>query len=72
MHSTATPAQGVSAGYLTSAGVAEHYHTSPGTVRYWRHVGYGPKGVKVGKRVLYSLEELAKFDALLAEKAASQ
>jgi len=24
------------------------------TVRYWRHVGYGPPSFKVGRRVLYA------------------
>lgn len=64
-------AQGASANYLTTAEVADRYRTKPGTVRYWRHIGYGPKGVRVGRRVLYSADALAKFDAWLAEKAAS-
>ena len=38
-------------GYLTLREVAEHYRTSEGTARYWRHIGYGPKGVKLGTRV---------------------
>lgn len=52
--------------YLTTAEVAERYRTAPGTVRYWRHIGYGPKGVKVGRRVLYTEAELQRFDAHLA------
>lgn len=48
--------------YLTTAEVAERYRTAESTVRYWRHVGYGPRGVKVGRRVLYSASELARFD----------
>ncbi|MFF4846661.1 helix-turn-helix domain-containing protein [Streptomyces sp. NPDC001194] len=48
--------------YLTTAEVAERYRTAESTVRYWRHVGYGPRGVKVGRRVLYSESELARFD----------
>lgn len=54
------------ASYLTTAEVAERYRTAPGTVRYWRHIGYGPKGVKVGRRVLYAETELRRFDAHLA------
>lgn len=38
---------------LTTAEVAEVCRTAPATVRYWRHTGYGPKGLKVGRRVLY-------------------
>ena len=44
--------------YLTSAEVAETYRTSPETVRYWRHVGKGPKSFKVGRRVLYAVEDV--------------
>lgn len=39
--------------YLTTEEVAAIARTSPGTVRYWRHVGKGPHSVKRGRRVLY-------------------
>ncbi|GLY63711.1 helix-turn-helix transcriptional regulator [Amycolatopsis taiwanensis] len=52
--------------YLTTNEVAERYRTSPGTVRYWRHIGYGPKSVKAGRRVLYPAAEITKFDEQLA------
>lgn len=52
--------------YLTTDEVAAKYRTQPSTVRYWRHIGYGPIGVKVGRRVLYATDELERFDALLA------
>lgn len=55
----------------TTADVAKRYRTAPGTVRYWRHIGYGPKGVKNGRRVLYSTAELKRFDAWLHEQAGS-
>lgn len=54
--------------YLTTDEVAERYRTVASTVRYWRHKGYGPQGVKVGRRVLYSEAELARFDQRLAEQ----
>lgn len=54
----------------TTADVAERYRTAPGTVRYWRHIGYGPRGVKNGRRVLYSDAELRRFDAWLMKQAA--
>jgi len=38
---------------LTGAEVAEMARAPVSTVRYWRHIGYGPKGFRVGKRVLY-------------------
>ena len=39
--------------YLTTEELAEVTRSPKGTVGYWRHIGYGPKGIKVGKRVLY-------------------
>lgn len=48
--------------YLTTSEVAKRYRAAESTVRYWRHTGYGPRGVKVGRRVLYLESELARFD----------
>jgi hypothetical protein len=53
--------------YATTAEVADRYRTSTGTVRYWRHIGYGPRGVKVGRRVLYPVAELERWDAELVQ-----
>lgn len=39
--------------YLTTEELAEVARTAPSTVRYWRHLGKGPTGVKRGRRVLY-------------------
>jgi len=53
---------------LTTNEVAELYRTSPATIRYWRHIGYGPNGRKVGRRVLYERSEVESFwEALRAE-----
>ena len=49
--------------------VASHYRTTPATVRYWRHTGYGPRGVKVGTRVLYPSTEIERFDREIAKRA---
>ncbi|MFI6687108.1 helix-turn-helix transcriptional regulator [Streptomyces sp. NPDC050485] len=53
--------------YLTTAEVAERYRTAESTVRYWRQIGKGPRGVKIGKRVLYPEAELLRYEAALAE-----
>jgi DNA-binding transcriptional MerR regulator len=37
---------------LTTEQVAQRFRTSPSTVRYWRHIGIGPDGFRVGRRVL--------------------
>jgi len=45
--------KGIEMSFMTTNEVAELVRTSPETVRYWRHVGNGPKSFKVGRRVLY-------------------
>lgn len=55
--------------FSTTAEVAERYRTAPGTVRYWRHAGKGPKGVKIGTRVLYRESELRRWES---EREAAQ
>lgn len=51
--------------YLTTAEVGEYFRTSPDTVRYWRQVRRGPRFVKVGRRVLYRVEDVEAFEAQL-------
>lgn len=57
--------------YLTLPEVAAHYRTTEGTVRYWRHCGYGPRGVKLGTRVLYPRTAIEAFDRELAQRDAT-
>ena len=47
--------------YLNTAEVAELVRTVPATVRYWRHVGKGPRGVKIGRRVLYRESDVREW-----------
>jgi hypothetical protein len=49
--------------YLTTEEVADLLRTSPETVRYWRHVGKGPRSFKVAKRVLYAVTDVEQFIA---------
>lgn len=49
--------------YLTTDEVAEMLRTPAETVRYWHHVGKGPKSFKVGRRRLYALEDVEAFIA---------
>jgi hypothetical protein len=58
--------------YLTIEEVAERYRRTVPTVRYWRHTGYGPKGVKVGTVVLYPRASIEAFDRELADGAAAE
>lgn len=53
--------------YMTTNEVARYLRTPPATLRYWRHKGIGPKGIRVGRRVLY---DLADVEAWLQQAAA--
>jgi len=53
--------------YMTTAEVAETTRAPVETVRYWRHIGRGPKSFKVGRRVLYAVEDV---EAWIAEARA--
>ena len=44
--------------YMTTQEVAQTCRTSPETVRFWRHVGKGPRSFKVGRRVLYAVSDV--------------
>jgi hypothetical protein len=50
--------------YLTAEEVSERYRgsISVGTLRNWRAMRIGPAYVKIGKAVLYPLEELESWD----------
>lgn len=53
--------------YLTTAEVAERCRTAESTVRYWRQIKKGPRGIKVGKRVLYPEAELLRYERTLID-----
>lgn len=47
---------------LTPSEVADRLRTSPGTLANWRFRGFGPKYIKLGRRVLYPLAEVERFE----------
>jgi len=49
--------------YLTTPDVADILRTSAETVRYWHHIGKGPKSFKVGRRRLYARSDVENFIA---------
>ncbi|EAQ37238.1 hypothetical protein NB311A_02984 [Nitrobacter sp. Nb-311A] len=50
--------------YLTLEEVVERYRNqvSEGTLRNWRSKRIGPSFVKIGKAILYPIEELERWD----------
>lgn len=49
--------------YLTTEEVADALRTSVETVRHWRKNGRGPQGFKLGRRVLYDIDDVEAFIA---------
>jgi excisionase family DNA binding protein len=56
--------------FLTTAEVASLLRVPSETVRFWRHVGKGPRSFKIpgGRRVLYAREDVEAW--LAAARAA--
>lgn len=46
---------------MTTQELAELLRAPVSTVRYWRHIGYGPAGIKVGRRVLYRRDDVESW-----------
>ena len=49
--------------FLTPEELAERYGVPLATVYQWRHKGYGPTGIKVGRHVRYSVTECERWEA---------
>jgi predicted DNA-binding transcriptional regulator AlpA len=47
--------------YIDTNEFADLLRRSPETVRYWRHVGIGPKPFKLGRKVLYVRAEVEQW-----------
>lgn len=57
---------------MTTEEVAEYFRTVPATVRYWRHIGKGPRSFKAGRRVLYRKGDVLAWESgLLGDGAPS-
>ena len=46
---------------LTISEVAAILRAPVATMRYWRHLGIGPAGIRVGRRVLYDEAECDRW-----------
>jgi excisionase family DNA binding protein len=55
---------------LTIAEAAEFLRAPVATLRYWRHLGTGPRSFRLGRRVLYRRDDLqAWVEAQLGRSA---
>jgi predicted DNA-binding transcriptional regulator AlpA len=48
--------------WLTTAEVAQRLRQPESTVRYWRHKGIGPRGIRIGRRIVYRTSEIDRFE----------
>jgi hypothetical protein len=48
--------------HITQAELARRWSISPRTLERWRWIGEGPRFLKIGGRVLYSLCEIEAFE----------
>jgi predicted DNA-binding transcriptional regulator AlpA len=46
---------------ISQPDLSEKLDRSLSTLRYWRHIGYGPKSFKLGNRVVYKLEDVEQW-----------
>ena len=53
-----TPDLDHTAGLLTIAEAAQLLRAPVATLRYWRHLGTGPRSFRLGRRVLYRRDDL--------------
>lgn len=51
--------------YFTTDDLATRFQASPSTIRYWRHIGKGPGSFRIGRRVLYAIEDVEAYEAAL-------
>ena len=47
--------------YMTTKELAAHIRKTPHAIRQMRHRGLGPKGVRVGREVLYAVRDVEQW-----------
>jgi predicted site-specific integrase-resolvase len=49
--------------HLNQKEVAQRWSVSPRTLERWRWIGQGPRFLKVGRRVVYRIEDIEAYEA---------
>ena len=58
-----------SSGYLTTAEVSERFRITAKTALRWRQHGTGPGHARAGKKILYPISEVERYERELAAAA---
>lgn len=56
--------------FLTPTEVGERYGVPVATLAKWRHRGYGPRSIRVGKHTRYPVVECERWEADQVERSA--
>jgi hypothetical protein len=63
------PGAETAAGLMDNTEFARRVNRSVETIRYWRKRGFGPKGFRLGLRVMYVTSEVEQFIATARNEA---
>lgn len=50
--------------FFTETQLAERWNLSRRTLQRWRYLGVGPAFIRLGRRVIYSLDDIMAFEAV--------
>ena len=48
--------------YLTTKELSQRWKLNPNTIEHWRTNGFGPHFIKIGRKILYSLDSIIAFE----------
>ncbi|MGX5653454.1 helix-turn-helix domain-containing protein [Geodermatophilus nigrescens] len=49
---------------MTLTEAADYLQAPVATLRYWRHLGSGPAGFSIGRRVVYRRQDLDRWNSI--------
>jgi hypothetical protein len=58
--------------WLSNTDLVERYKVPIKTIRHWRQIGYGPRGVRFGNHVRYALSEVRRWERQRAREQAQE
>lgn len=47
--------------YLTTKELSQRWKLNPNTIEHWRTNGFGPHFIKIGRKILYSLDSISFY-----------
>lgn len=50
--------------YITTKELSKRWKINPNTIEHWRSVGFGTKFIRIGRKILYSLNSISEFEQM--------